>query len=77
VTFLRYADYGIGSKTSGPVEAGFERQKVGDDACHHASLLSGLECGCKGLPFIGIWKVGHNVEYRPRVFVHNIAQASQ
>jgi hypothetical protein len=72
-TFLRYKQSGIWSKTTGPAEAGFEGQEVGDDARHSVSLLSELECGCKGLPFFGIREVGHDVEFPPRVFDRDIA----
>jgi len=43
-TFLRYKQYGIWSKTTGPVEAGFEGQEVGDNARHCVRFLSELEC---------------------------------
>jgi hypothetical protein len=34
-------------KTSGPVEAGFEGQEVGDDTHYSVLLRSELECGCR------------------------------
>jgi hypothetical protein len=57
----------------GLAEAGFEGQEVGDDACHSVSLLSELECGGKGSPFLGIREVGHDVEFPPRVFDRDVA----
>ena len=72
-TFLRYKQCCIWSKTVGPPEAGFEGQEVGDDVRHSVSLLSELECGCKGSPFFGIQEVGHDVEFTLRVFNHDVA----
>ena len=72
-TFLRYKQCGVWTKTAGPAEAGFEGQEVGDDARHSVSLLSELECGCKGSPFFGILEVAHDVEFPPRVFDCDVA----
>jgi hypothetical protein len=71
--FLRYKQRGIWSKTSGPVEVGFEGQEVGDKAGYIVSLLSELECRCKGSPLFGILEVGHDVELSPRLFDHDVA----
>jgi len=72
-TFRRYKQCGIWSNTACPAEAGFQRQEVGDDAHHSVSLLSELKCGCKGSPFFGIREVGHDVEFPPGVFDHDVA----
>jgi len=71
-TFLCYKQCGIWSKTAGPAEAGFEGQEVGDDPRHNVSLLSELQCGCKGSPFFSIREVGHVVEFPPRVFDRDV-----
>jgi len=63
-------------QSRGPCRGGLHRTvggTVGDDARHSVSLLSELECGCKGLPFFGIWELGHYVEFPPGVFDHDIA----
>jgi len=72
-TFLRYKQCSIWSKTAGPAEAGFEGQEVGYNARHCVRFLSELECGCKGSPFFGIRKVGHDVEFPPEVFNRDVA----
>ena len=72
-TFLRYIQCGIWSKTACPADAGFEGQEVGDNACHCVRFLSELECGSKGSPSFGIWEVGHDVEFSPRVFDGDVA----
>ena len=46
---------------------------MGDDARHSVSLLSELECGCKGSPFFGIREVGHDVKFPSRVFDRDVA----
>ena len=45
---------------------------MGDDARIIISLLSELECGCKGSPFFGIGEVGQDVEFPPRVFDRDV-----
>jgi len=72
LTVLRYKECGSWSKSTGPVEAGFDGQEVGDYRSHRVSLLSELECGCKGSPFFGIQEVEHDVEFPPRVFDHDV-----
>jgi hypothetical protein len=72
-TFLLYKNCGIWSNTAGTVEVGFEGQEVGDDSHHSVTLLSEIECGCKGSPFFGIREVGHDVEFPPRVFDTDVA----
>jgi len=45
---------------------------MGDDTRHCVRLLSEHQCGCKGLPYFGIEKVGHDVEFPPRVFDRDV-----
>jgi len=71
--FHRYKHCGIWSRTGGPAMVGFEGLVVGDDTRHYVRLLSELECGCKGSPFFGIREDGHDVEFPPRVFDHDVA----
>ena len=70
--FLPPKHRGIWRKTSGPAEAGFEGQEVGDHTRDCVRLLSELECGCKGSPFFSIREVGHDVEFHPTVFNRNV-----
>jgi hypothetical protein len=71
-TFLCYKECSIWTKAAGPAEAGFEAQEVSDDARHRVSLLSELECGCKGLALFGIREFGHDVKFAPRVFDRDV-----
>jgi hypothetical protein len=72
-TVLCYQQCGIWSKIMGPAEAGFEGQKVGDNARHDHRFLSELECRCKGSPFFGIWEVVHDAEFPPTFFDHDVS----
>jgi hypothetical protein len=72
-TFLPCKQCAIWITTAGSVEAGFFGQEVGDDIRHCVCLLSELECGCKGSPFFGIWEIGHDLEFPPRVFDRDVA----
>jgi hypothetical protein len=72
-TFLRYKYCGIWSQTTGPAEASFEGQEVGNNGRHCVRFLTELEGGCKGSPFFSMWDVGHDVEFPPTVFDGDIA----
>jgi len=72
-TFFWYEQCRIWSKAAGPVEGGFEEHEACDSTCHCVRLLSELECGYKGLPFIDIREVGNYIEFPPRVFNHDVA----
>jgi hypothetical protein len=45
---------------------------VGDNSHHCVRHLSELECACKGSSFFGIWEVGYDVEFPPRVFNRDV-----